>query len=136
MDKERFFGTIFFPDSPEEKINGVWLIIKDNSIILETPLNSYSTKKWDIILGEFTGIDKITFVNCYPGASSLGAGGHHLDIDVSYLIKDFHAFNSNDLLFKKIVLTSPVLEKWIIEKETIQSSSDFRTFNFPEKRKL
>lgn len=56
-------------------------------------MTSYEDRKWNIILGEFIGIDQITFVNCYTsGDYASGAGGAYQNIHVSYLIKDFHAF--------------------------------------------
>ncbi len=135
MQKERIYGTIFLPESPDNRIAGVWLNISATSIYIEVPLNTFKNESWQIILGEFNGIDEITFVNCHSGGGSSGAGGTFQRIIISYLIKGLHAFSQSDLSFNKIVLTSPVLTKWIIEKDGIEAI-DNNTYKIPEEKEI
>lgn len=135
MEQERVYGTIFLPTSPEKRITGVWLIIKSNSIYLETPANSLRDEFWDIILGEFNGIDQITFLNCHAGSGSSGAGGTHINIHVSIAVKNLHANNIDDLKFKKAVLRSPALLQWITTLGGI-NYEESRALYIPDKQTI
>ena len=136
MKSERIFGKIFLPESPDIQTNSVWLNISATSIYIEVPIDTFTNKNWHIILGEFNGIDKITFVNCHSGGGSEGAGGTYQRMIITYLIKGIHAFSQNDLSFKKIVLTSPVLTKWIIENDGGIEDLNSNSFKIPEEKEI
>ena len=120
MDKKRVFGQVFLPDTPDQIQKGVWLNITSDFIFLEVPLNSFGDQYWDIILGEFNGMDKVTFVNARSGGGSSGAGGSWRNIQISYLIKGVHIKTKNELVFTSLTLTSSTLTNWVFEKEGIE----------------
>lgn len=135
MEKTRIFGQIFLPETPDNKIDGVWLVIKSNSIYLEIPLNSLANENWNIIHGTFNSLDEVTFVNAYASGGSSGAGGTWRKVIVSYMIKGAYFNKSADLAFNKIVLVSPTLSNWIIEPEGIHKSEE-NTYQIPEKKTI
>ena len=113
MQNQRLFGQIFTPDNPENKITGVWLNIENNTIFIEAPFNAFGDKNWKILLGEFNGLDKVTFLNIRTGGGSSGYGGSWRKLYVSTIIKGKHFHSEKELAFKKITLTSPAMAKWI-----------------------
>jgi hypothetical protein len=135
MDKERIFGQIFLPDTPDQIQKGVWLNTTSDSIFLEVPLNSFGDQYWDIILGEFNGMDKVTFVNARTGGGSAGAGGSWRKIEISYLIKGVHIKTKKELEFTSLTLISPALTNWIIEKEGIERIKE-GNFTAPDNKEI
>lgn len=130
-ETRKYFGKIFLPQQQDKPVMDVWLMLDDNSITLEVPRYFSDDDYWDIIHGEFTGMDKVTFVSCYAGGSSTGMGGTHGGIHVSYIIKDAHFNSKEDLIFDKVHLTCPALTHWVIEKKSIETT-DFKTFTLPD----
>ena len=135
MENERIYGSIFYPDYPEKKTTGVWLSISKESIFIEVPNTTMDSEHWQIILGNFDGIDEITFVDCYSSGYSLGSGGQYMKIYISYLIKGLHAYSAGDLSFNSIALTSPALTKWVIEKEGIRTLGN-KTYQVSEEKEI
>jgi hypothetical protein len=135
MNELRIFGKIFLPETPNEVLNGVWLNIKRGSIYLEISHNTLANQKWQIILGEFNGLDQVTFVNSHAGGGSSGSGGTWRKIHVSYLIKDCHINRYSDLLFTKISLNSPTLSNWVNEPDGIDRIDDY-TYKIPQKKEI
>lgn len=135
QEQNKIFGTIYLPDKPNDKIVGVWLTITSNSILIETPHDTLRNENWPILLGEFNGIDQITFVNCYSGGGSSGAGGTFKRIYVSYLIEGTHISESNELKFNKIIMNSPALNNWITDKSGIKDLEDGK-YQIPEKKEI
>lgn len=116
---KRIFGRIFTPDDLGKK-SEAWLTISPRSILIESSIQSGRTDHWPILLGEFNGMDMVTFVNCSAnGGIDVGAGGSYTKIRVSYCIKRGHFYRPSDLLFNKVVLLSSVLSDWIDENESI-----------------
>lgn len=115
MEVKKKFGAIFFPESPEKRIEGVWLHISETSIFVEAPFDYFSNHNWPIILGEFNGMDNLTFVNCYTGGGSKGFGGSYRRIIISNIICGVHILKTKDLAFKEFTLSSPALNTWINE---------------------
>lgn len=136
MQEQRIYGSIFSPDEQDDKIEGVWLNITRSSIYLEVPqMSIYGRDNWEVLLGVFNGLDKVTLVNSSPGAGSSGAGGSYRKINVHYLLKDCHLKSYDDLIFNKIHLTSPTICDWITEKEIIKRI-DKRTYEIPERKNI
>lgn len=135
MDKERVFGQVFFPDTPDQIQKGIWLNITSDSIYLEVPLNSFGDQYWEVILGEFNGMDKVTFVNSRTGGGSSGAGGSWRKIHVSYLIKGVHFKSKKELEFTSLTLISPALTNWVIEKEGIERIKE-GSFTAPDDKEI
>jgi len=131
MDKKRMFGEISLTDTTKHKtIRGVWLNIKLNSIILEVPDDGLRDSFWELITGQFNGLDQVTFINCFEGGGSSGSGGGWMNIIVSFLIKDCHFKDISDLRFNKIQLTSPALSNWIKDSQIVQINQ--YNFKIPE----
>jgi len=136
MEQKRVFGQIFLPDNPEQIQKGVWLNIKPNSIYLEVPLDSLSSQYWEIILGEFNGMDEVTFVNARTGGGSFGgAGGSWGRIYVSYFIKGTHIYSKDELKFNQLTLLSPALTNWVFEKEGIEKLPE-GNFKIPDDKEI
>ena len=101
MEKERFFGKIFLSNGINDKIDGVWLNIANNGIYVECPMDIGENQAWDIIHGEFIGLDKVTFVKAYVGGGQSGAGSSWCRIHVSYILKRCQIGSYSDLHFKQ-----------------------------------
>src|SRR5687767_1193503 len=119
MEKDRIFGRIFLPETPEKEIEA-WLIISEKQILLEASIDASRIEHWPLILGKFNGLDRVTFVNCYAsGGISVGAGGSFRRIRVSYCIKMLHVNSPSELNFSGVTLISPALSNWTQEREGI-----------------
>lgn len=130
MIENRYFGHIFLPETPKQKIEGVWLNINNNSIYLETSYNSLFDQKWELIQGVFNGLGDVTLVDTLAGAGSSGKGGTWRKITVSYMLKGIHVNNVADLCFSKITLFSPTLTRWITEPGRI-NQVDYFNYEIP-----
>lgn len=135
MELSRIFGRIYIPELENNWIEGVWLCRDEKSIYLEVPSIYFHNKNWEIILGEFNGIDRITFLNCFSGGSSGGAGGRIQRINVSYLIEGIHVKSSSELNFSKISFKSESLNNWIIEKKGIDEINS-NLFQIPKSKEI
>ena len=135
MEKQKIFGKIYSPEHSEDVIENVWLHIHSDKIYIEAPQEFYGDKNWQILLGEFNGLDKVTFVNSHTGGGSSGSGGSWRRIYVSYMLKGVHLNSYQELVFKKVSLTSPALSNWITLPEGIEET-DRNLYKVPEIRTI
>jgi len=135
MQNQRLFGQIFTPDKPGEKITGVWLNIENDRIFIEAPFNHFGNKNWKVLLGEFNGLDKVTFLNVHTGGGSSGYGGSWRKLHISTIIKGEHFLSESDLVFKKITLNSPALKNWIRLCDGIEKIEP-NLFKIPENKEI
>lgn len=132
MTEKRLFGQLFLPNSEEVAFNAAWLHITESEIYFEAEINTLGDKNWKILKGVFNGMDKVTLVNCDSGSGSSGRGGTWRKVWVSYLIKGIHINEIEGLTFKKIILSNPSLNKWVISPNHIDHVDD-RNFIIPPK---
>lgn len=92
-------------------------------------------ESWDILLGEFNGLDQVTFINVFADGGSTGRGGTWRKLNVSTLIKGKHIFSQNDLHFKRIILKSPAMEDWIRPFELVENV-EHNLIKIPDKKKI
>lgn len=105
-------GYIFFPDNPEAKIEGVRLTISDEKILLEIAKYLPSNQNYDIILGVFNRLDKVTFIRNYTGGGVSGAGGNLFRIHSAFILKGFHFNQIEDIIAHKVNVHIPTLFDW------------------------
>lgn len=135
MNKNRQFGKISFPDKPELQYEA-WLTVDENEIVLEAPIPSYRTSNWPLLIGKFNSLGNVTLVNGHAaGGVDTGPGGPFTKIKFSYGIRGIQIDHPSKLLFNKVVLTSPTLADWIIEKEHINEISD-NVYQIPKADKI
>jgi hypothetical protein len=135
MQNQRLFGQIFSPENPDEKITGVWLNIEKEKIFIEATFDHFGDKNWKILLGEFNGLDKVTFLNVHTGGGISGYGGSWRKLHISTIIKGEHFYSEADLIFKKITLNSPAMTNWIRLCEGIEIIES-NLFKIPENKEV
>lgn len=135
MQNQRLFGQIFTPEKPNEKIKGVWLNIEKEKIFIEAPFDHFSAKNWKVLLGEFNGLDKVTFLNVHTGGGSSGYGGSWRKLHISIIIKGKHFYSETDLRFKSLTLNSPAMTKWIKLYDGIEKIES-NLFKIPENKEI
>ncbi|WP_338791798.1 HEPN domain-containing protein [Bernardetia sp. MNP-M8] len=111
--QKKLFGKIYHPEKSDEIIEGVWLEITDNDIRIQVPNFTFRQNKWEVIKGEFTGLDKVSFIDVYPNGDSSGAGGSFDNLSVSFLLKGVHIDIKNQLNLTKFTIFSKELTKWV-----------------------
>lgn len=131
MIMEKKFGILEFVGEESRMIKNVWLIITESEIILETP-HEFKLDQWDIILGQFVGLSKVTFIHCFVGGGSGGSGSSFRKIHVSWMIKNIHIARIEEVVFNTISLTSPALNQWINTSYSLDYSNDYKNVSIPE----
>ncbi|UZJ64685.1 hypothetical protein OKW96_20480 [Sphingobacterium sp. KU25419] len=72
FEKEKYYGEIWLPENEEQKCFCI-LIFKNEKVILETNLGSnMQLLKEERILGVFTGLGHLTFIDCEVSSKSSG----------------------------------------------------------------
>lgn len=120
QNQKRIFGRIFTPEEKENKIHA-WLMLSETGVVLEASIVAERSEYWPILLGEFNGMDSVTFLNCRAaGGVFVGAGGPIRTIRVATCISGGHFYQQSDLLFRSATLISPALAEWIVWDKMIE----------------
>lgn len=112
---EKRYGYLIYPISGE-RIENVWMYIKDDEIFLEAPFSLTPDSEIELLNGVFNGLDKVTFVNVKLSGGNWGSGGAFRKLIVSFLIKHKHFKSLNELKFKQIGLSEFAFKRWFNEK--------------------
>lgn len=133
IEHKRYFGRLIFPTS-NEVVKDIWLYVSDSMVYLEVPKIYHLTSQWDVLHGEFTGLDKVTLLWTYPSGNSSGFGGVYSKLIVGQLVSRIFLKDPDDLFISKFSFQWPSLNKnWIFENLSIGQNSKERTFTIPER---
>lgn len=118
-------GNIIIPSLGNKKYDGVHLTLKngENPILVfqfETLLNH--PMKLPVILGTFTGIGDVTFLDCFYLGASSGASGNIVKYSTVSYIKGHHFVDSNEISFDSFIVEIPNLLRWFGKSSMSQKS--------------
>ena len=124
-------GSITIPSLENKRYDGVHLTLKkgENPILkfqFESMFNH--PMKFPVILGSFTGIGDVTFLDCYYIGASSGASGNIVKYtSISYL-KGYHFDNPTEIEFDRFIIDVPNLLFWFRKRSISQQrNGDQRT---------
>ena len=121
---EKYYGKVWFSNNQEDKRFGVLSFINDD-IIIETNLHSNNqVYKESLILGVFTGLGYLTFIDCRIKLSSSGIAEARVYIPKYSFVSDSCFVNISNLKFKKFKVINDAIVKWINNAIWYDSSKD------------
>ncbi|WP_440067720.1 HEPN domain-containing protein [Tenacibaculum discolor] len=114
MFKEsKYYGEVWFVDKEESKCFCV-LVFENGKVALETNLSSkYPVYKYQIILGAFTGLGYITFIDCKIKFSQSGITEGRIYHPKYSFISAYHFIEPVNLKFKKFQISNDAIVDWI-----------------------
>lgn len=108
-------GNITIPSLGNKNYNGVHLISKTG----ENPVLSFQidesfdyNKKIPVILGIFTGIGDVTFIDCFPLGINIGASGTIVKYSATKYITGYQIYNPEDIEIDSFIIEIPSLVNW------------------------
>jgi hypothetical protein len=114
MFKEsKYYGEVWFPDNQEQKQFCIMSFI-DDDLVLETNLYSKNrVYKEPQILGVFTGLGYLTFIDCALQYSSSGITDTRIYRPKYSFISASHVIDSVNLKFKEFTVINDAIVKWV-----------------------
>lgn len=131
--KEKYYGKVWFVREKEKKSFCV-LYMKGNDILLETDLTSLTpVYKEPQIIGSFTGLGDLTFVDCNIQFSQSGLTETRIYKPRYTFISTHHPIDAKSLKLQNFQVTNPAITQWfnyamwydmiddkLIKKENVQ----------------
>lgn len=112
-----YLGTIYIIQEGTLKVEGVNLRITEaNEITLKGYIPLEGFKNHGIIVGDFNGLGKATFIDCHCRSSSSGHNGRIIELRSACMLKGEHFISFDKLKFGKAQLDVPYLRRWLHEK--------------------
>lgn len=110
---QKYYGEVWFADSQEDK-KFCMLSFEDNILVLETNLHSLKrVYKEPQILGIFTGLGYLTFIDCRIKHWSSGITEARIYRPKYSFVSDSHFIDAVNLKFKEFYVVNDAIVKWV-----------------------
>ncbi|WP_418499375.1 hypothetical protein [Flagellimonas sp.] len=111
--KEKYYGEVWFSDNQSEKQFCI-LSFVDDDLVLETNLHSQkSTYKEVQIIGLFTGLGYLTFIDCKIKLSSSGITETRVYQPKYSFVSESHFINPSSLFLTEFYIVNNAIVKWV-----------------------
>jgi len=121
---EKYYGEVWFSDDEEDKRFCI-LSFKDDDLILETNLMASTiTYKVTQILGIFTGLGYLTFIDCKIKFSLSGITETRIYQPKYSFVSASHFVDPNSLLLKEFYIVNNAIVKWVNHAPWYNSTND------------
>lgn len=132
LKKEKYHGEVWLPETEGQKCFCI-LTFKNNEILLETNLVSNEIHyKHQTILGVFTELGYLTFLDCLVKSTSSGLTSHATYLPQYSFMHPDHFVDPQTLLFKKFSISNDELAIWRQQKFDIDWSNKTLKFDTKE----
>lgn len=122
-------GQIVIPSLNNLEIERAYLSLKNGeNPVIEFLFDTYDEPpKIPIIIGTFTGVGKVTFLDCYNIAGNIGASGNTVKYSTASYIRGYHFYSEEELEFDKFNIEIPNLVGWLNIRTVINENINNET---------
>src|SRR5690606_1603487 len=113
MKNGTYYGYIFHVENQNKRFDSIRLTLTDSIIEIDIPHQDFGSQSKSIILGTFTGLGRVTLINCSFVFGETGIGGKVVRFQSEHIISNFHITDLNKAYFKSSSTFLDSLFRWI-----------------------
>lgn len=133
---EKYFGHISFPDNTHENIDGAWLIIEETRMYIEVGTNDFANPFWPVVIGNFTGMGHLTFIQCEFTGGIIGGGGSYRKMIFRAMLKGIHITDPMQLQFTEFRFDPSSFVNWMGYRDGLSIDFETKTVQIPETKTI
>ena len=133
---EKYFGHISFPDHTHENIEGAWLIMEENRMYIEVGTDDFTNPYWPVVIGNFTGMGHLTFIQCEFSGGIMGGGGSYRKLIFRAMLKGIQITDPMQLQFSELRFDPSSFVNWMGYNDELSVDFETKIVQIPETKTI